>query len=239
MEGLEAFLAGYGLAAAFALMLVKAAGVPIPIPGDVILLATAARAAEGKLLLWQAFVVLLVALSVGGVLQFFAARGPGRRLIYRYGRALGLTQERLDRVAAGVRRGGVLGIGAAILTPGLRTAAVPACGLAAIPLRAFVPGLVLGSGVDLGLHFALGYLGAGILASLAGGGWVVVVGLLAIGLAAWLLLMRRRRASAAAAAVAWSQATCPVCLVVGSVPVFEAISSQPSAVSSRPSGGRA
>jgi membrane protein DedA with SNARE-associated domain len=207
-------------------MLVKAAGVPIPIPGDVILLATAARAAEGKLLLWHAFVVLLVALSVGGLLQFFAARGPGRRLIYRYGRLLGLTEDRLDRVAAGVRRGGVLGIGAAILTPGLRTAAVPACGLAAIPLRAFVPGLVLGSAVDLGLHFALGYLGASILASLAGAGWVLVVGLLILGLAAWLLLMRRRRASVAAAAVAWSQATCPVCLAVG------AIGSQPSASSS-------
>lgn len=227
MEALEGFLTAYGLAAAFSLMLVKAAGVPIPIPGDVILLATAARAAEGKLLLWQAFVVLLVALSVGGVLQFLMARGPGRQLIYRYGRRLGLTQERLDRVAAGVRRGGVLGIGAAVLTPGLRTAAVPACGLAAIPLRAFVPGLVLGSGVDLGLHFALGYLGAGILASLASAGWVLVVGLLIVGLAAWLVLMRRRRGTtAAAAAVAWTQATCPVCLVVG------AIGSQPTVVSS-------
>jgi hypothetical protein len=104
---------------------------------------------------------------------------------------------------------------------------VPACGLAAIPLRAFVPGLVLGSGVDLGLHFALGYLGAGILASLASAGWVLVVGLLIVGLAAWLVLMRRRRGTtAAAAAVAWTQATCPVCLVVG------AIGSQPTAVSS-------
>jgi membrane protein DedA with SNARE-associated domain len=230
MEGLEAFLAGYGLAAAFLLMLVKAAGVPVPIPGDVILLATAARAAEGKLLLWQAFLVLLLALSVGGVLQFLVARGPGRQVVYRYGRVLGLTQERLDRVAAGVRRGGMFGIGAAILTPGVRTAVVPACGLAAIPLRAFVPGLVLGSGVDLGLHFALGYLGASILASLASFGWVLVVGLLLLGLAAWLVLMRRRRASPAAAAVAWTQATCPVCLVVGSVPVLaEPVSHQPAA----------
>jgi len=226
MEGLEAFLAGYGLLAAFGLRLVTAAGVPIPIPGDVILLATAARAAEGKLLLWQAFVVLLVALSLGGVVQFLIARGPGRRLVYRYGRLLGLTQERLDRVAAGVRRGGLLGIGAAVLTPCLRTAVVPACGVAAIPLRAFVPGLVLGSGVDLGLHFALGYLGASILSSLASFGWVLLVALLLVGLAAWLVLMRRRRASAAAAAVAWTQATCPVCLVVG------AIGSQQSALSS-------
>ena len=55
MDGLEAFLDTYGVAAACAIMLVKAAGVPVPIPGDVILLATAARAAEGKVVLWLAF----------------------------------------------------------------------------------------------------------------------------------------------------------------------------------------
>jgi membrane protein DedA with SNARE-associated domain len=217
---MEAFLTEYGLAAAFGLMLVKAAGIPIPIPGDVILLATAARAAEGKLLLWQAFVALLVAVCVGGLIQFLVARGPGRRLIARYGQRLGLSQARLDRVAAGLRRGGLLGIGAAILTPGLRTAAVPACGVAGIPLGAFVPGLVLGSSVDLALHFALGYFGAGVLVGLAtAGGVPLLAGLLLVGLGVWLWLIRRRKLSAAAAAVAWTQATCPVCLVVGSVPL--------------------
>ena len=48
MDALIVFLDSYGLAAACVVMLVKAMGVPIPIPGDVILLATAARAAEGK-----------------------------------------------------------------------------------------------------------------------------------------------------------------------------------------------
>ena len=80
MAGLEAFLDSYGVAAACAIMLIKAAGVPVPIPGDVILLATAARAAEGKVLLWLAFVVLLAALIVGGGLQFYLARGPARRI---------------------------------------------------------------------------------------------------------------------------------------------------------------
>jgi membrane protein DedA with SNARE-associated domain len=194
-------------------------GVPIPFPGDVILLLTAAWAAEGKVGLWPALAALLAAVVLGGCVQFLLARGPGRRLIYRYGRALGLTQERLDRVAAAVQRGGLLAIGAAILTPGLRTAVVPACGLAALPLRSFLPGLVLGSGADLGLHFALGYVGVGVLTSLASAGWLLVVGLLGVGLVAWVVLVRRRRLTPAAAAVAWTQATCPVCLVVGSVPL--------------------
>src|SRR5437870_10182295 len=115
MDGLEAFLDSYGVAAACAVMLIKAIGVPIPIPGDVILLATAARAAEGKVLLWFAFVALLVALTLGGTLQFFLARGPARSLVMRYGHRLGLTESRLDRVASRMRQSGVLGIGLAVL----------------------------------------------------------------------------------------------------------------------------
>src|ERR671927_353287 len=100
MDGLEAFLDSYGVAAACAVMLIKAVGVPVPIPGDVILLATAARAAEGKVLLWLAFTSLLIALVLGGSLQFLLARGPARTLVVRYGARVGLTQARLDRVAA-------------------------------------------------------------------------------------------------------------------------------------------
>src|SRR5260370_35598868 len=114
-------------------MLIKAGGVPIPNPGDVIILATAARAAEGKALLWLAFIALLVALILGGTVQFWLARGPARRVVTKYGHRVGLTEERLEKVAASVRRGGLFGIGLGVLTPGVRPAVVPACGLTAIP----------------------------------------------------------------------------------------------------------
>src|SRR5919197_604600 len=118
MDGLEAFLDSYGVLAACLVMLVKAGGIPIPIPGDVILLATAARAAKGKVLLWFAFIALLLALVVGGTLQFFLARGPARRLVLRHGHRLGLTSARFDPVTAHVRKGGPLAIGLAVLTQG-------------------------------------------------------------------------------------------------------------------------
>src|SRR5919199_5652892 len=180
MEALEAFLDSYGVAAACAVMLIKASGIPIPIPGDVILLATAARAAEGKVLLWLAFVALLVALTAGGTVQFFLARGPARRLVVRFGKRIGLTEERLDRVAASVRKGGLLGIGLAVLTPGVRSAVIPACGLAGIPLKVFLPGLILGSAIDLALHFAIGYAGSGLLSTLVQPSPALIVVLLAV-----------------------------------------------------------
>jgi membrane protein DedA with SNARE-associated domain len=223
MDGLEVFLDSYGVAAACVVMLIKAIGVPVPIPGDVILLATAARAAEGKVVLWLAFVGLLLALTLGGTVQFLLARGPARRLIVRYGQRLGLTEARLDRVAVRMRRGGLLGIGLAVLTPGVRTAVIPACGLTGYPLRVFLPGLALGSAIDLGLHFAIGFAGSSLLATIVQPSPILLIGLLAVaGLGAWLVIARRRHASAAAAANAWAQATCPVCLALGSVASLDA-----------------
>ena len=223
MDGFESFLDTYGVAAASAIMLVKAIGVPVPVPGDVILLATAARAAEGKVLLWLAFATLLGALVLGGTAQFFLARGPARRFVVRHGHRLGLTEQRLDRVAASVRKGGLLGIGLAVLTPGVRSAVIPACGLAGIPLKVFLPGLILGSAIDLALHFAIGYAGLGLLSTVVQPSPALIVVLLAvIGLVAWLVIARRRRASAGLALNAWAQATCPVCLALGSVAPLEA-----------------
>jgi membrane protein DedA with SNARE-associated domain len=215
MDGLDLFLETYGLLAACAVLLVKSVGVPVPVPGDVILLATAARAAEGKVLLWLAFIALLVVLTVGGTIQYLLARGPARRVVFRYGRRLGVTEQRLERVTAQIRRGGLLAIGLAVLTPGVRTAAIPACGLASIPLRLFVPGLMLGTAIDLALHFALGYFGVGVLSVvLQSAPLLILVALLAVGFVVWLVIARRRKTSAFDG---WAQATCPVCLAVATV----------------------
>jgi membrane protein DedA with SNARE-associated domain len=218
MDGLAAFLDSYGLAAACLVMLVKAMGVPIPIPGDVILLATAARAADGKVDLALAFVGLLLALTLGGSVQFLLARGPARSIVYQFGPRLGLSRERLDRVASRVEQGGPLAICVGVLTPGVRSAVVPACGLAALPWRVFLLGLALGSAADIALHFVLGYAGAELLELIFEPAPILALAvLLGLGLVAWLVVARIKRWRRAEAMQAWAQATCPVCLVVGTV----------------------
>jgi membrane protein DedA with SNARE-associated domain len=214
MDGLEAFLNAYGVAAACTIMLVKAVGVPVPIPGDLILLGIAARAAEGKVVVWLAFAGLLLAILAGGLIQFWLARGPARGLVLRYGGRLGLTAERLERVAARMRQVGPLGIGVAVLTPGVRSAVIPACGLTGFPVRPFLLGLVLGTTVDLGLHFAIGFAGSTLLSASP---IAIVVLLAVVGLGAWLYIARRRGATRVQAVTAWTQATCPVCLTLGAL----------------------
>jgi membrane protein DedA with SNARE-associated domain len=224
--GLDALLQQYGVAAIVAIMLLKSIGLPIPIPGDFIIIATAAWAAQGRFVIWQAFIALLVAMVLGSIVQYWVARGPGRQVFYRYGRYLGLTPRRLDAAASAVRRSGPLGIGISILTPGLRTISVAACGLADIAPLTFVAGMTLGTAAFLGLHFFIGVVGGALLASIGGAVGsiptpvLIAVVLLAVGLGGWILIRGHGHAAAsgetlADAGGAWQEAACPACLLLG------------------------
>ncbi len=233
MDDIGTFLEVYGLAAIFGIMLVKAIGVPIPIPADALMIATSAQAAAGRFVVWQAFVALLIALVIGGLIQFALVRGPGRNALYRYGRYLGMTPSRLDVAADKLKKGGTLGIGVAILTPGVRSVVIPAAGLACLPFRQFTPGLTLGSSTFLALHFFLGYVGGALL------GWLgtiiplpilgaAVLIILAAGFLIWYILRRRQMWYASPKEVmcqayhSWHDATCPICLALGAADRLQA-----------------
>jgi membrane protein DedA with SNARE-associated domain len=74
---LNQFVSEYGLLALTLLAFVKAVGIPIPIPQDVVVLAAATGSASGRFPLPEAFGLLLVAITAGGFVQFWIARGPG------------------------------------------------------------------------------------------------------------------------------------------------------------------
>lgn len=224
MNNFDMFLIQYGLAAIFVIMLTKSAGVPIPIPGDVIILAAAARAAAGKFVLWQAFLIILLAVILGGLIQFVLARGPGRNVLYRFGRYIGLTKPRLDAATVRIKKGGILSLSVAILVPGIRGAAIAASGLADFRWRIFVPGLVIGSTLFLVFHFFLGYLGGSVLVLLAHLqlSMFFVIGVLILLVLVFLfwVVVRRRKAALRrdmehdAELEVWHEGVCPVCLAL-------------------------
>ncbi len=229
MSGFDVFLTHYGLVAVFSFMLIKTIGVPVPIPGDLIILTAAVRVAQGKLVGWQVFLAILVALLLGGSIQFVLARGPGRGLLSRFGRYVGLTPPRIDGAAQKIRKGGVPGLAISILVPGVRGGAIGASGLADLPPRRFLLGLTLGSLLFLSLHFFLGYLGGSALFVLARGvplstSIPLVRGLLVVVYALGVMAVRWQKAACtefvalqteqnnAAALEVWHEGMCPVCL---------------------------
>lgn len=219
---IETFLDMYGLAAIFGVMLLKEIGIPIPVPADLIMLGAAARAAQGKFHIAEGFLAILIPMVVGGLVQYWVARGPGRRAIYRLGRYIGLSRERLDRAMAALRRGGATAVAAGLSTPGVRVAIVPASGLAELPLPAFVPGLVAGSAFFLAWHFAIGYIGGFLLALISlplPALLAILIGIPVIAAAAWLSVNRVRGKRVAPLSLAeeyagWADTACPVCITL-------------------------
>jgi len=212
------------------LLFVKEAGLPVPIPGDLLVLGAGVAAAANGATAPGVLGAILVAGYLGGSLQFALVRGALRRPLLALAARVGVSRERLDRLADWLRRRGSRGVAVARATPGLRIGAISASGLAALPFPVFLGGLVAGNTLFVGGHFLLGFLvGAPALALVASAGGLAlgVVGLIvlgALGAAGWAWLKRRRpRRAPQAARVSiaglpstgtWTEAACPACLAI-------------------------
>lgn len=219
----------YSLPIVFVVMLLKEAGVPLPIPSDIVMLGVAARAATGQESVLAVIITLEAAMLLGGTAQYLLARGPGQGLLRRFGPYIGLTLPRLERATYTLRKGGHLTVALGMTTPGLRAVTIAAAGLANLAFVPFFVGLVAGDTLFILAHVLIGYAGGAGLKALAQSQHfatgpvllLAVVALLVVGLVGWMLLRRRAapqaRPAVAATIQAWEEASCPLCLTLGAL----------------------
>jgi membrane protein DedA with SNARE-associated domain len=200
----------------FGLILVKESGVPIPVPGDLVVIGAGVAAARGDLDPIVAVVGLIVASLAGGIVQFGLLRSVARpaalRLLLHVASA-----DRIDRESGRLRERGAGSVAVARMTPGVRILAIAASAIGGVPAGAFVAGLAAGNAAFIAAHFGLGYLaGEPIFGAIGGALGMIAIGgiaLAAAGALAWIALSRRRRGRPATEAFgAWADASCPVCL---------------------------
>jgi membrane-associated protein len=175
------------------LILVKEAGVPIPVPGDLVVIGAGIAANRGEVDPLVALVAIVLASVGGGIVQYGLLRSVARPLLLRLLGRLG-SAERVDRQTERLRRGGARSVALARSTPGVRIVAIAASALAGVPAIAFVGGLAIGNAL---------FIGVGALAVIGGIGWFA--------LGRW---RRRRQPSQAALALSWADACCPACLAI-------------------------
>jgi membrane protein DedA with SNARE-associated domain len=153
----QALLDQYGLLAIALFVLIEEAGVPIPIPGDIVMLLAGVRVHQGQSNLWLVLVSLELASVLGASCLYALARRAGRTTVYRYGRFLHLTPARLDRTEAWLHRRGWVAVVLGRLLPGLRIVTAVACGVFGIRYRVFLPSMALGGLVYILVYVLLGY----------------------------------------------------------------------------------
>jgi membrane protein DedA with SNARE-associated domain len=160
----SSFLDRHGLLAAFVFLLIEEGGVPVPVPGDVLMLILGVHARQGTVLLWQAVAVTWLGTMIGSTFLYFAARIAGRDLVYRYGRFIRLTPERLDKAERWLKQHGTRAVFLGRLVPGLRIVTAVACGVFEIPFSVFFPAMSLGALLYILVYTLLGfYLGQPVL----------------------------------------------------------------------------
>src|SRR5262245_35574541 len=156
-RAMEIFFDTHGLQAAFVFLLIEEAGVPVPVPGDVLMLILGLRARQGALPLWQAILVIQAATMIGATLLYLVSRLAGRGLVYRYGRFIRLGPERLDSAERWLTQHGTRAVFLGRLMPGLRIVTAVACGVFSVPFRVFFPAMSLGALLYISIYTLLGY----------------------------------------------------------------------------------
>jgi membrane protein DedA with SNARE-associated domain len=158
-DGVDAFLAQHGVLAAFVYLAIEEAGVPIPVPGDFLMLTLGVRARDGGIVLWQVIAAMEAGTVLGSSLLYLMARRGGRGVVERYGRFIGISPRQLDRAEAQLQRHGALAVVLGRLLPGLRVVTAIACGIFHVPFHVFLPAMAVG-----GLIYIVGYTLVGYFA---------------------------------------------------------------------------
>jgi membrane-associated protein len=206
--------AAVGAPAAVGLVALSEAAVPVPFPGDALMLFIGERAAAGAIPVWLAVIGLEAATTIGVLALFYAARGPAAALLNRVGPRLGLTSERMGRATSVVERRGGSALAVGRAAPGFRTLSVVVAATSNVTARKALPALVLGGSLFVQLHLVLGYLFGPLAADLVHDALPVALALGVIALAIAFVVLRWRRGRDAAAS-GWAEAACPACLALG------------------------
>jgi membrane-associated protein len=154
-------IAECGLLTVAPIVMITSAGVPLPVPADLLVVLVGVQARAGQHPLWLAWLVLSASMFAGATLMYEVARWIGTGALgdfAQYGRYTGLSEGRLKDAEARIRSGGQGAIFLARFVPVLKTAIVVACGILGVPRRMYMPAMGLAALVYVGFQLALGYL---------------------------------------------------------------------------------
>ncbi len=143
--------------ALFLLLLVEEAGVPLPMPGDVVIMFAGYRASQGEMGVLEAALAVTLAVQLGSTILYLLSRRLGHTLLFKYGRFIHLDEEKLKKVERWIHLRGPVMVLIGRLTPGLRTPTSIMSGLFEIPFHQFLFFTTLSALIWSGLWLTLGY----------------------------------------------------------------------------------
>jgi membrane protein DedA with SNARE-associated domain len=146
----------YDKLALFGLLTVEESGIPIPVPGDMVMAYAGHRVSRGEMIWWEALLCGVLATIVGSCILYNIGRRGGQPLLRRYGRYLHLTEARQIRIEGWLQRFGGLAVFAGRLIPGMRCGSSFVAGTFGVPYLTFLAGTAASAVVWWGLFLYIG-----------------------------------------------------------------------------------
>jgi len=191
------FLEEHGVLAPFLLLFLEESGVPLPLPGDVMVMFAGYQVTLESLAYWEALLYAVLVVAGGSSILYWVARRFGMPLVARFGRYMHCPPERIELVRPFMDRWGPLAIIFGRHIPGLRVPITVFAGILRYPYPIFLVSVMISTTAWAAFFLFVGMqLGAGVhdFTHPHGRIWLVVlavVGGLALGLWWW----RRRTAA--------------------------------------------
>ena len=187
------FIAHYGYAAVFLLIMLEDFGVPVP--GETALVVSAAAAATGRLGIWGVLAAAFVGAVVGDNIGFLIGHFGGRPLVARVGSGIGITPERLHHVEGFFGRYGEGIIVGARFVEILRQLNGIVAGFLGMHWARFLAYNALGAALWVGVWGAVGYFAGEhipqIHAFVARFTWLIALVGIGLVVGAWVAYRRR------------------------------------------------
>jgi len=155
-DALLAFADDHLYLSLFLLLFIEEAGVPLPIPGDTLILLAGAQASAGEGSPIVAAVLVVVATLLGSSILYWVSRLGGMPVLQRISRFLRIREERLDATGRWLRRHRGPAIVFGRLTPGLRTVTTVAAGTFSVSYGPFLMYTALSATIWAAIYLTLG-----------------------------------------------------------------------------------
>lgn len=152
------FFYQHNFVAVFFLVLIEEAGIPIPVPGDSLVMLAGAK--KHKTLGYSIGMILVssAAVFIGSSILYFVIRRKGRPLLDKYGKFVHLNEKRLAMLERWFARHGRLAIIFGRLIPGLRIPTTIMAGLSDVPYADFAPTAAIAAVVWSIFYFWIGLI---------------------------------------------------------------------------------
>lgn len=123
----------------FLVIFLEELGVPLPAPGDVAIMYGGYLTTTGAIPYPLAYLAVVVGAVLGSACNLTISRKYGRPFIQRFGKYVGVTEDRLLRAEALFKRWGPWAIIIGRHIPGMRIVLSALSGILGVPYRVFIP----------------------------------------------------------------------------------------------------